>query len=195
MENFDDENQLRDLVDVYEDSPALPSVYEQTKKIDLVGEVLAIVASANATVPVERKVGRYEAITLLQRSLEKTMLNVANPNQRAFVALREISDFVNVATTGATPKVSEAYLDLLPIGHPQSTRSVDYSAEVVTEYTADWIASDPRISEEFRPLVASAYKTPMHSVERNYALAKLEATSPLDVPRDIVLSLDTEADF
>ena len=195
MENFDDENLLRDLVDNYEDGPALPSVYEQVKKIDLVGEALAIVASANATVPVERQVGRYEAMTLLQRSLEKTMVNVANPNQRAFVAIREISDFVNVATTGATPKVSEAYLDLLPIGHPQSTRAIEYSADDVVEHSADWVASDPRIAEEYRPLVASAYKTPMHSVERSYALAKLEATSPLDVPRDIVLSLDTEADF
>jgi hypothetical protein len=195
MENFDGENQLRDLVDIYEDGPALPSVYEQTKKIDLVGEVLAIVASANATVPLERKVGRYEAMTLLQRSLERTMVNVANPHQRAFVAIREVSDFVNVATTGADPKVSEDYLDLLPIGHPQSTRSYEFSAEVVKDHTADWVAADPRIAEEFRPLVASAYKTPMHSVERSYALAKLEATSPLDVPRDIVLSLDTEADF
>lgn len=195
MENFENENLLRDLVDSYDDSPALPSVYEQVKKVDLVGEALAIVASANATVPVERQVGRYEAITLLQRSLEKTLVNVANPNQRAFIAIREISDFVNVATTGATPKVSEAYLDLLPIGHPQSTRAIEFSTEYLVDYNADWIASDPRIAEEFRPLVASAYKTPANSVERSYAMAKLEAISPVDVPRDIVLSLDTEANF
>ena len=191
----DDTNMIREALSVYDDSPALPSFYVKKNKIDLAGEVLSLVASANETVPLDRQVGRYEAVTVLQRSLEKTMINVANPNQRAFVALREVSDFVNMATTGAKPKVAGEHTDLLPVGHPLSTRVNDYSANDVMEFKAEWVAADPRIAEEFRPLVASAYKTNSNSAEREYVLAKLEATSPVDVPRDVVLGLSTGQSF
>jgi hypothetical protein len=63
------------------------------------------------------------------------------------------------------------------------------------EFKAEWISADPRIAEEFRPLVASAYKTNTNSLEREYVLAKLEATSPVDVPRDVVLGLATDQSF
>jgi hypothetical protein len=191
----DDTASISEAMSVYDDSPALESFYVKKNKINLSGEVLSLVASANETVPLDRQIGRYEAITVLQRSLEKTMLNVANPSQRAFVAMREVADYVNMATTGAKPKVASEHTDLLPVGHPLSTRANDYSANDVMEFKAEWISADPRIADEFRPLVASAYKTPKNTFEREYVLAKLEATSAVDVPRDVVLGLATDQSF
>jgi hypothetical protein len=59
----------------------------------------------------------------------------------------------------------------------------------LTEFKAEWVAADPRISEEFRPLVASAYKTKPNSIEREYAVAQLEVVSSDAVPKDLILSL------
>ena len=192
-ESFENETDIiEQAMSVYDDTPALPSIYVKRPSRNLAGEVLALVASANAQVPLDRQVGRYEALTVLQRSLEKTLPNVANSEHRAIVAIREVSDFINVAINGSKPKVSQEHTDLLPSGNPMSTRTNPYSSEELTEFKAEWVAADPRISEEFRPLVASAYKTKSDSVEREYALAQLEVTSPVDVPRDVVLGLIVE---
>ena len=86
---------------------ALPSIYEKVEKLDVVGEGKALVASANARALPTRRVGKFEMLEVLERSLSRTLLNFANPGERAFTALRELSDFVNMATTGSQPKVAK----------------------------------------------------------------------------------------
>jgi hypothetical protein len=175
-------------------SPALPSIYKKSEKMDIVAEATAIVASANAQTLPERRVGTFEMMEVLHRSLSRTILNLTNPSQRAFTALRELSDFVNMATTGAKPKIAGVHTDLLPVGHPLSTQQHSFSDKNVVEVRAVWMSADPRIADDFRPLVASAFKAPANSLEREYVMAKLEATSVTEVPREIILSLTAAGD-
>ena len=171
---------------------ALPSIYEKVEKLDVVGEGKALVASANAKALPTRRVGKFEMLEVLERSLSRTALNFANPGERAFTALRELSDFVNMATTGSQPKVANAHRDLLPVGHPLSTREHNFSQQEVAQFHAEWMSADPRIAEAFRPLVASAFIAPASSLEREYVIAKLEATSSTEVPRDVILGLTAD---
>ena len=174
------------------DRIALPSIYEKVQKLDVVGEGKALVASANARALPTRRVGKFEMLEVLERSLNRTVLNLANPGERVFTALRELSDFLNMATTGAKPKVADAHRDLLPVGHPLSTREHNFSQQEVAQFHAEWMSADPRIAEAFRPLVASAFIAPASSLEREYVIAKLEATPASEVPRDIILGLTAD---
>jgi hypothetical protein len=187
------EETVNSIIDNY-DAPALPSIYKKSEKTSVVEDAIAIVASANASTLPARQVGRYEMMEVLERSLNRTILNLTNPSQRAFTAIREISDFVNMATTGAKPKIAGVHADLLPVGHPLSTKQHNFSQEDVVAVRAEWMSADPRIAEDFRPLVASAFKAPASSLEREYVIAKLEATSATEVPREIILSLTAAGD-
>ena len=186
-EDFDPADEINKILG--DDSPALPSIYEKKPKTNVVTEGTALVASANQKTLPARRVGRFEMLEVLERSLNRTVLSFQNPTQRAFIAMRELSDFVNMATTGAQPKIAGEHRDLLPVGHPLSTRNHDFSKEELAQARAEWMSADPRIAEEFRPLVASAFITPEQSVEREYLIAKLEATPATEVPRDVILSL------
>ena len=187
-ENFDPVDEINKIIEGA-DRPALPSVYVKKDKTNVVIEGTALVASANSKTLPSRRVGRFEMLEVLERSLNRTVTNFNNPSQRAFTAMRELSDFVNMATTGAQPKIAGEHRDLLPVGHPLSTRPNDFSEEELAQARAEWMSADPRIAEEFRPLVATAFVTPEESVEREYLIAKLEATNATQVPRDIILGL------
>ena len=191
-EFFDPVSEINKLLS--DERPALPSIYKKIEKLDVVGEGKAIVASANAKALPTRRIGKFEMLEVLERSLNRTVLNLANPGERVFTALRELSDFVNMATTGAQPKIANAHRDLLPVGHPLSTREHNFSQEEVAQFHAEWMSADPRIAEEFRPLVASAYRAPEASLEREYVIAKLETTSANEVPRDVILGLTAGID-
>jgi hypothetical protein len=191
-EFFDPVDEINKIID--NERLALPSIYQKVEKLDVVGEGKALVASANAKTLPARRVGRFEMLEVLERSLARTVLNLTNPGERVFTALRELSDFVNMATTGAQPKIANAHRDLLPVGHPLSTREHNFSTEELAQFHAEWMSADPRIAEAFRPLVASAYRAPEASLEREYVIAKLEATNANEVPRDVILSLTAGID-
>jgi hypothetical protein len=201
MENFEEEqpfdNPVNEIIDSEDEQigAVVASIYKKVEKpINISAEALALVASANAVAVSSRKVGRFEAMEVLSRSLERTIMNFQNPEQRAFTALREVSDYINMATTGAQPKIAKAHTDLLPVGHPMSTKFHMFSMEEVAKQRGEWMSADPRIAEEFRPLVASAFETPVGSLQREYLLAKLEAAPATDVPREVVLSLTASGD-
>ena len=192
-EDFETINEINKIIQS-EDIQALPSIYEKKEKTNVVTEGTALVASANKKTLPNRRVGRFEMLEVLERSLSRTVLNFNNPSQRAFTAMRELSDFVNMATTGATPKIADAHRDLLPVGHPLSTKKHNFSQEELAYARAEWMSADPRIAEEFRPMVATAFVTPADSVEREYLIAKLEATDATLVPRDVILGLTAGGD-
>ena len=150
----------------------------------------ALLASANSVVPVERRVDFADVRALLSRLAVDTATLVASSSVRSFRILRVVNDFVQVATNGAEPKFCQAYLDLLPVGHPLSTKEpLSLTASAVGELRVRWLSGDPRIAEDVRPLVASAFRAEPGSVEREFLVARLEALSTKDVPRQVVLAL------
>jgi hypothetical protein len=169
--------------------PAIPSIYTDKPTFSIGDEIQSLVASVNRTIPIRRQVPIYDALAVAGRSLARTVREFTNPSKRAFVALREVSDFVNTAVSGKPTRIGIEHYDLLPIGHPLSTKEVEISAQDRREFEADWFAADPRISEEYRPVVASAYLSAPDSVERKYALAHLEALGYEDIPMEVVVAL------
>lgn len=157
---------------------------EQTlsEKID------SMLASANKDVLPARHVTKRVAIEVVERSLYNT-LGVSDLHQRVFAATRELDDFLNMAINGHQPVVAGGHTDLLPIGHPLSTNPAEVSLRTKALSESEWVSADPRISEEFRPLVASIYLTSPGSVEHNFLVARLESADTKDVPKDVVLAV------
>ena len=169
--------------------PAIPSIYTDKPDFSIGDEIQAIVASVNRVTPVQRQVPIYDALAVAGRSLARTVREFTNPSKRAFTAIREVSDFVNTAVSGTPTRIGVEHYDLLPIGHPLSTKQVEITDADRKGFEADWFAADPRISEEFRPVVASAYLSIPNSVERKYAVAHLEALGYDDIPMEVVVAL------
>ena len=147
-----------------------------------------MLASANKGVPEVRQVVKRTAMEVVERSLYKT-IGVSNIENRVFTAKRELSDFLNMAINGHQPVVAGGHTDLLPIGHPLSTNPAEVSIRTKALSESEWVSADPRISEEFRPLVASIYLTSPGSVEHNFLVARLESADIKDVPKDVVLAV------
>lgn len=147
-----------------------------------------LLASANKDVPEVRQVVKRTAMEVVERSLYKT-IGVSDLENRVFTAKRELSDFLNMAINGHQPVVAGGHTDLLPIGHPLSTNPAEVSLRTRSLSESEWVSADPRISEEFRPLVASIYLTSPGSVEHNFLVARLESADIKDVPKDVVLAV------
>ena len=176
-----------------EDQPVIESLYRLEPRSVVEDNVLALVASANEQVPSARKLERLYTYQALERAMDKTALLFTQPAVREITVMREVSDFIKVATFGSEPKYCHDYLDLLPVGHPLSTRSAEtLSVEDVEEHRVLWRAGDPRVSDEHRPLVASAIRSEPNSVERKFLLARLESMPTTEIPRDLVINLIEE---
>ena len=176
-----------------EDVVVLESSYVAPPRERVEARATALLASANATVPPERRVDVADMRELLDRLAVDTATLVASSSVRAFRILRVVNDFFQVATKGSEPKLCENYLDLLPVGHPMSTRDpLSLTASAVGELRARWMSGDPRIAEEYRPLIASAFRADPGSIEREFLLTRLEALPAKDVPRQVILSLSDE---
>lgn len=144
---------------------------EKIKAQYLRDRVFEIVSLSNNDVPVERQVTKLDALTVVQRSLEKT---IGLPNkERDFKALRDLSDFITLSQKNKTSFNSAKNTDLLPIGHPKSTAIHDYSLQDYLTQKARWITADFNIVEEAKPLIASAIVNPCDSVEYKYAITRL----------------------
>ena len=168
----------------------LESSYVTVPRERVESRAYALLASANSAVPAERCVDVADVSELLDRLAVDTATLVANSSLRAFKIVRTVNDFLQVATKGSEPKLCQNYLDLLPVGHPMSTRDpLSLTASAVNEFKIRWLSADPMVAKEYRPLVASAFRAEPGSIERDFLVARLEALPAGEVPRSVVLSL------
>ena len=170
--------------------PIVASIYEVEPKQVIKRRIEALVASTNAELPANRKIDLVDAYTVLGRLLDKTITDFSNPELREIKVMREFQDYLKVASRAVAPKYAHDQLDMLPIGHPMSTKKqLSLSNQDMFEHRIAWMAADPRIAEEHRPLVASAYRAQPGSVERDYLVARLEAMPISEIPRETIVSL------
>lgn len=165
-------------------APFSAPVYEPQH---LTAKITALVSSANENTSVVRQIELATALKVAGRSLKRTIYDLTNPERRAFTALREVSDFVRVYTTGDAPKISQAHMDLLPAGHPLSSSDVEESFTSLA--SAEWQAGDPRVPDNMRPLVASALLSEEDSVERIYVAAYLSGLAE-NKPVELISNLN-----
>lgn len=150
--------------------------------------VAELAAHENAKVPAERRVTLRDVETVAARSLNKTAS--LERSSRFFAAYKDVASFIVLATTGTTPTRVASNTDLLPIGHPLSTRKHAMTASAYSETVARWIAADPRVHDDARAVVAAAYRYPAGTVEYAHAVTRLLALEPGMVPQELLVSND-----
>jgi hypothetical protein len=189
MEDKKTANALNDLIGNNGHADAF-SVWHRPQRVPLNTQVLTLLAASNKEVPMQRRLLQSDVFAVVGRALEISLTASINSDYRELHVMRVVNDFLKVALFNNTPKYCQDYLDLLPIGHPISRRDPLYlTAREVFEHKATWISADPRISEEYRPIVASAYMASPSSVERKYLVARLESLPQAEIPRETLLGL------
>jgi hypothetical protein len=187
---FEPTDELNELLDNNAAPVDAFSIWEVKHHFDVAGEIDALIASVNDGLSSSRKVQRAVLLEVLDRAMERNAHAFASAEVFEMLVMREVYDFANSAVSGDKPSVTDSNNDLLPFGHPHSAAKFEnYSEDFVREHQIEWKSSDPRVSEEFRPLVASAMRAPKNSLEQDFIVAKLEATKSEDVPRDVILSI------
>ncbi len=146
--------------------------------------VRSAVAKNNKQCAVQRQVSIYSAITVANRHLATTRKQSADA--RLFGALRAVNAFLSLATHANFSTASRANTDLLPVGHPYSTRKHALTASALRSERAQWIAADAYIESSLRALVASVYATQRGSVNRVFGVLKLQEHTKV-LPRYITL--------
>lgn len=187
MEDFYDEGrELNKLIDKNRSSE--PVIEKNFEKFTILEKVNSLVASANEGVGSSRKTLIGQAHEVAVRSLKKHFL-VLDPDIRDFRVIRDVESFIHANKTGYLREASVSYSGLLYYGNPASTSEdiQDASPEVLADARAEWLSHDPRISEEYRALVASAFNAPKDSAEREFAVARMSSLGAGEVPVDIVV--------
>jgi len=153
--------------------------------------ITSLVESENAKVGVERQVSIKSAFTVASRSLNKTA-SLSNET-RFFSAYREVASFLSLAHNGEHINGKNEHTDLLPVGHPLSSRSHFMTNFSMREAQARWVAADPRIDESVKELVASAYSQPLYSVERLHAFSRVQALTAGLIPQELRVDTSVSA--
>jgi hypothetical protein len=156
-------------------------------QVDFGKAISELIASANRGVSEVRTVDPVLAYEILEAAIYKNPL--AEKDYQKLVAFRELNDFVNVVLYGEDFKVNEDNAKYLPLGHPLSPKNEEHSEEEVLLASIEWKASDPRLPEELRPMIASALKTEEGSVERAYVGQRLSSMKLNNKPISTLLDL------
>jgi hypothetical protein len=182
---------INDLIEK-QGSRVVPKSKYRTTKSSFRQSLVELANAQNENIPAERRVSQHTILSVAERSLSSTP-NLENDTRR-FIAYKEAASFVSFAATGDITNSSlEKYYDLLPVGHPASTRKHAMTASAFRHTRARWIAADPRLDEEVREIVAAAYMYEGNTVEHAHAITRLTALTAASVPRDIFLSALTAA--
>jgi len=183
---------INELISHREKVKVVPKANVRGNKVSFRQSLRNLAAIENAKVPAERRVSQQAVFLVAERSLAKTAS--LETKTRQFVAYKEVSSFISLACTGEISTDSQvSYRDLLPVGHPLSSRSNVMTASALRHARSRWIAADPRVDEDVREIIAAAYFYDKDSVEYSHAIASLQVLVAGAVPREIYLSALTAA--
>ena len=119
--------------------------------------VTFLVQATNNEMPVERRVSIDAALQVAERSL--TASSQLPAESRRALVIKDVSRFLSVAASLNSKHDPSDFSDLLPAGHPFSTAEVeDFNTR--RELISNWVASDLRLADGVRPLVAAAHAAP-----------------------------------
>lgn len=155
-------------------------VFTKQHSKTLRAEILALLERSNLYLQAERRVPFATAIEVANRDLRKT--RDSEPSARIFSAVKAVSAYISLASRNKETTMSLANADLLPVGHPSSTREHSMTASALLHAHAQWIAADPLVDPSARELVIRAHSAEPGSIERTHAFARLSALGPSTVP-------------
>lgn len=137
----------------------------------LMTEAMALLASANEHTTRERRVLKSAVQKVAMREWEN--FSMLPTESRKVATLKAVRQFLRVATETPSLTASQGerpfHADLLPSCHPLSTRTG------TDDRRARWLAADPAVPEEVRPLLAAAIEFPDTTVEGIHARQRLRS--------------------
>ena len=183
---------INELISHREKANVVPKASIRGNRTSFRQSLRNLAAIENAKVPAERRVSQKAVFAVAERSLQKTA--GLEKKTRQFIAYKEVSSFISLACSGELSTESQvSYRDLLPLGHPLSSRYSAMTASALRHARSRWIAADPRVDDEAREIVAAAYFYDRSSAEYSHAIASLQVLVAGGVPREIYLSALTAA--
>jgi hypothetical protein len=169
------------MIDRASNRKAASSMKAKAKRtVALNDQVLSLVAEANATALPERQVTPRAALIVMSRAMKE--LSSLPDESRTHGVLREVSKFISLNQKTLLASASIKHADLLPKGHPLSPLNASLTDDDLRKKYAEWIAADPAIADEARPLVAMAHSLPPESIEREHAFLRLRTLQASAVP-------------
>lgn len=149
-------------------------------------EVAALIASANAEVvdPI-----RSVDPDLVDLVIERTYLETdgLSAKSRNFAIRKAVGNYIDLVTKGIAASAAENHTDLLIPAHPYSEAATTYDEETLRSERAHWVASEPGIKNEYRPMIASALTQKPGSMEAMHAEMRLMAlTASGELPAHLV---------
>lgn len=137
-------------------------------------EVIAMIASANASV-LDRT--RRVKADFVDEVIERTYVETDGLSHKArnFAIRKAVQNYIDLQTKGIVASSAVNHFDVLPPANPYSTSDTIWSEEQVRTARAAWIAAEPGIAPEHRPIVASAYAQVPGSIEAMHAELRVMA--------------------
>jgi DNA polymerase III epsilon subunit-like protein len=167
----------------------LASSYDQA--LSLRDVALSMIEEANETALASRKVTRKAAFTVFQRSLEAT--KDLPFSMREHMAVKELSQFINLFKHNKDISLTFAHTDLLPTSHPRSTRNHTMTASALQGARARWYSDDARITDaRAKAILASAFSAEEGSVERSYFLSVLSGLPQGTIPGETLAAVTAD---
>ena len=149
--------------------------------------VLSLVEEANLNANSSRRITKKAAFSVILRSLQGT--RHLPFSLREHMALKELSNYINLAKHNKTTALVYSHTDLLPISHPRSTREHSLTASALREARARWIVDDERITDTTaKTLLASALTAEVDSVEHTYYVSALSSLPQGTIPAETLIA-------
>jgi DNA polymerase III epsilon subunit-like protein len=164
----------------YPIKPATHTLSFEGQNASIIRDILSSLAELNEGHRASRRVTAGMAKKVATRSLAKTADQTYS--LRRHRAFSDLSDFAALAQLDKGLTAS-AHTNLLPVSHPRSTRKSAMDWKELRKAQARWFADDSRVTDPLvGPLLASAFTAELGSSAHQYAVARLNAMGPTQVP-------------
>ncbi len=148
---------------------------------------LSVIEQANTNANTSRRITKKAAFTVVLRSLQAT--RHLPFSLREHMALKELTQYINLAQNNKSNSLTLSHTDLLPISHPRSTREHSLTASALESSRARWFVDDARITDErARVILASALTSEFGSVEPTYYNSILAGLPQGTLPTETLLA-------
>jgi hypothetical protein len=151
--------------------------------IGLNDSIIDLIETSKVDTPEVRRVSDETVFAVAERALTASALLPMDVQH--FNVIREVTNFLTLASDGAISETVTKHSDLLPVNHPNSTAAHEFSVAELRLARAEWIAADPRIEDNsVRAIVAAVYGSNPNSLEFHYNLIRFNALSD-QIPSDL----------
>ena len=126
--------------------------------------------------------------TILSNTVSELSAKVGDPEEWYRLATSRVVEFVELAKTNEASEDVFKFASLLPVGHPRADRVTPLTASAHRKALAEWMAADPRLTEESKAAVYSIYsRDEFNNLEIEFENMKLEAlVASGDMPKDLL---------